>query len=753
MARVAQVEQQATHSVALNLAPLLVPHRKQGRLSLRVERMPQGTRLTRGTRNNDNTWSLASDELEDLAVQVPENQKAFKIGVRVISLINGSTLVTVDLPVNPSDGTASVPEPPTATVATTISPASAAELTVLRQELNAAKEKLASRDAELAERLAAAATESSNLFQQTLAKAEASWTQSENTRLAAIQQQWQDKFAEALSHADGAQKDAHDKQVRELQEKIAALQAVLDQRNASLEQARAASNAARERGDSAAKDAIAKLAGTEGKLAEVEGKLAGVEGHLAGVEGKLAQREAELESAVAAVDAAKREAETALAKAEHDWRNGEANRLAAAEAQWRENSAKALASAHANAQALHAKGTASEQDLASQIVELRAAVSEREAALTRAQAAHEQARAAAAQDTASERTAAEAKWKAAEAHWKAAEENWKVAEAARVAAVEAEWRTKLEDAVKAVVVEQVAPQPAPAPVVDDTELLELRDKVSALQAQLAMRDAAAQQAAKLSEEEHRRWQKEAQDVVVKAARERKSDENARVAALQSEWTKQSARELALATARAEAAESALTQLRLRAIEEAPMQRELASLRSALAIREAELEHYRPSEPTEDQPPANDTAEQPPAPNPATKRMVRDALIAACIGIAAVVAWPIVSAEIEKQSRAVTAEPAAAVVEMPAVVLSEAIANQNTKLRATPSLYGDVVGRLPRDVKVERLEVKGDWTRVHRTDVPPKGEPAEGWAKTETLSDAPAEPPAPVKRAKSKKKQP
>ena len=149
MARAAQIDQIATEPVALNLAPLLAPHRKQGRLSLRIERMPQGTRLTRGTRNNDNTWSLASDELEDLAILVPSSaQKEFKIGVRVISLLNGSTLVAVDVPIKPGDETAGAAVRVTAPGA--MSPADAAELTVLRQELAAAKEALAARDSELA---------------------------------------------------------------------------------------------------------------------------------------------------------------------------------------------------------------------------------------------------------------------------------------------------------------------------------------------------------------------------------------------------------------------------------------------------------------------------------------------------------------------------------------------------------------------------------------------------------------------------
>ncbi len=709
MARVAQVELMATHAVALNLAPLIAPHRKQGRVSLRVERMPQGTRLSRGTRNNDNTWSLASDELDDLAVLMAARpEKEFKIGVRVISLLNGSTLATVDVPITPEDEGTGLNVGGNAAVM--LSPADAAELSVLRQELAAAKETLATRDAELAERLAAAATEASNQFQQTLAKAEAGWTESENARLAAIQQQWQDKFAESLAEIDGAQTQAHEAQVRDLQEKVDALQAVLDQSTAALEQAKTAGATARERGDSATHDALTKLAGAEAKLAE---------------------REAELERAVAAASAAKRDAEAALAKAEHAWRDGEASRLAAAEANWRETSAKALADAHAGAQALHAKGTAGERDLLNQMAELKAAIAQRDEALTRAQAVSEQARAKAAEAAASEHATAEA--------------NWKAAEAVRLAAIEAEWRAKLEDAVKTAHVDVPVAAPEPA---DETELQDLRDKLSALQAKLALRDAAATRAAKLAEEEHRRWQKEAQDVVVKAARERRFDENARMAALQSEWTKQSVRELALASARAEAAEAALAQLRIRATEEAPMQREIASLRSALAIREAELEHYRPKTTEDESVLPVDASAQTPVPNPRGKRMLRDALIAACVGMIAVILWPMVSNLIESQSPAAPPKPPVATVETPRPVLAVAIASKDSKLRATPSIYGNIVGKLPRDAQVERVETKGEWTRVRRTDTPAKGEPIEGWAKSSVLSDVPV---APATPAKSKKK--
>jgi colicin import membrane protein len=710
MARAAQIEQTALDSVALNLAPLVAPHRKQGRLSLRIERMPQGTRLTRGTRNNDNTWSLGSDELEDLAIQVPASaQKDFKIGVRVISLINGSTLVAVDVPIKPGEAVAGAAIGANAPPA--LSTADAAELAVLRQELAAAKESLAARDMELAERLTAAAAEAATQFQQTLAKAETAWTQAENARLASVQEQWQEKFAEALAELESTQTKAHEAQVRDLQEKVDALQAALDQGTAALQQAKSADAAARERGDTATQDALAQVAELKARLAEREGELA---------------------RATAAGEAAKRDAEAALAKAEQAWREGEAARLAAAEAAWRETSAKALSEAHANADAQRSQGRAGERDLLTRVAELQAAVAERDEALARAQSASEQARARAAQD--------------ADARLAKAQENWAATQAARLAAVEADWRAKMEAAAKAAQSEQ---KPAPAAPVDTAELAELRDKVTALQAKLTLRDAAAARAAKLAEEERHRWQKEAQDVIVKAARERKADENARLAAAQAEWSKQAVRETALITARAEAAEAALTQLRIRAAEEAPLQRELASLRSALAIREAELEHYRGPQSSEaDQLIAPEAA---PEPTPAKPRLrlLREGLIAAAAGIALVTLWPTLSTMVP-QPPAPQPPAAAVAVEPPPEGLPLATLIKDAKLRKTPSMYGDIVGKLPRDTKVEMLETKGEWTHVRRVGKPAKGEPSEGWAKAALLEEVVEEPEPPTKPAKTKK---
>src|SRR5689334_7176939 len=60
-------------TIPLDFASLIAPFKKQGRLTLRVERVPQRAKLSAGRNNGDGTWSLASDELEDLNYLVPSN--------------------------------------------------------------------------------------------------------------------------------------------------------------------------------------------------------------------------------------------------------------------------------------------------------------------------------------------------------------------------------------------------------------------------------------------------------------------------------------------------------------------------------------------------------------------------------------------------------------------------------------------------------------------------------------------------------
>jgi hypothetical protein len=686
MARPAVVEKEIQHEVTLNLSPLVAPHRKKGRLSLRIERMPQGARLSHGTRNNDGTWSLQSDELDDLQyLSVEPELKEHKITVRIISLANGSTLASFDHPIVPGG------EKPAALAS--LPAGSLDELTALRRELATAKDALAARDAELADRLASAASEAANQFQQTLAKAETAWSTSEASRLAAVQEQWQEKFAEALVDVEEEQSRKYAAQIHELNAKIDDLHTSLKERDAAIAHAKDADTAERAKGDTATRAAHTKIAELEASLAE---------------------RETALARAVAAASAAKRDGEIALAKAEAAWKDAEAERIAAAEAQWREASAHALAEAQADADTLREQGAATDPDLLEHFTALQAAVAERDAALERAQATADQLR-------------AEADERLAKAQTK-----WAAAEATRFTAAEAAWQKKLDAATAA--------RPSPiAAAATDAEVRTLREKLAAVQAKLDLREQAVAKAANLANEERMRWQKEAQDAIVKAARERKADEAARLATAQAEWSRQAARDLALATSRAEAAEAALTQVRMRTKNDTQLHTELAALRSALAVRESELASLRHHEEQEE------TAETDATTAKAARRALptRDLLTAAAIGVAAVALWPQVSAAIWGPAPA-PAKPAAPVeaVAIPVQPANPIVAlGKETKLRKTPTPAAAVVVKLKAATKLEVLARHGDWAKVREVDVPPKGKAAEGWVRASFLKFTAEEAPA------------
>src|ERR1700712_924563 len=72
-------------AIPVTLAPLLLPYKKFGRLSIRIERLPQLARLSAGRNNGDCSWSLTLDELEDLAYMAPEGMEGTQtLAIRVI---------------------------------------------------------------------------------------------------------------------------------------------------------------------------------------------------------------------------------------------------------------------------------------------------------------------------------------------------------------------------------------------------------------------------------------------------------------------------------------------------------------------------------------------------------------------------------------------------------------------------------------------------------------------------------------------
>ena len=138
----------AARAIPLTLAPLLQPYRKEGRLSLRIEHMQQLARLSRGRNNGDGSWSLASDELDELEYLSPEGAVDVQsLSIRIIGLDqDGTTLAILEVPIFAGGNEPSVPQ--IGGVATT-SAAQVALIQSQRDELNSLKIVLAEREAEL----------------------------------------------------------------------------------------------------------------------------------------------------------------------------------------------------------------------------------------------------------------------------------------------------------------------------------------------------------------------------------------------------------------------------------------------------------------------------------------------------------------------------------------------------------------------------------------------------------------------------
>jgi len=91
-----------TPAIPLDIASLLGPYRRHGRLALRIEQMPQTSRMSRGRNNGDRSWSIAEHELNDLSYHLPEGAiDDHALMVRVVGLDqDGATLAVLSLPIS-----------------------------------------------------------------------------------------------------------------------------------------------------------------------------------------------------------------------------------------------------------------------------------------------------------------------------------------------------------------------------------------------------------------------------------------------------------------------------------------------------------------------------------------------------------------------------------------------------------------------------------------------------------------------------
>src|SRR5579862_5946609 len=95
----ARAQASLADGLPLDLTNLVTPYGRDRRVSLRVERMPSRSRLSRGRNNGDGSWSVTRDELDGLFYFPPRGSKDVPtLVVRVIGLDsdNGATLQVVD---------------------------------------------------------------------------------------------------------------------------------------------------------------------------------------------------------------------------------------------------------------------------------------------------------------------------------------------------------------------------------------------------------------------------------------------------------------------------------------------------------------------------------------------------------------------------------------------------------------------------------------------------------------------------------
>jgi hypothetical protein len=583
--------------VPLDLRALLAPYKRHRGLTIRVERLLHGARLTHGRNNGDRSWSLFPDDLEGLEyLPAAASYEAHTLAVRIISLDggDGETLSVHDLPI------AGIAPAPAAQADTPVPDAShAAEMAQLREELTNAKSLLATRDAELSEAAASLAAREGELagghhhadqieharssVQPELAAARQVWEHELQQRLsvaeaeskAALDKARADLHAEQGSRLTHSETDAHraiedvrrrareDRQAweQELQQHLSAAEseskAALDKARADW-QAEQGSRLIRSGADAHRAIEDVRRRAQEDRQAweqELQQRLSAAE---AASKATLVKARADWEteqgsnvirseaSAHRAIEDVRRHAreelDAALSQSRSDWKASEAVRFAAAEAVWRDEASKTAAD-------LRTRAEAAEKALAETNSALSVARSTEtdEVRQLREQLGQSHANLAArGAELAEARAATELARKATRdgaADLRRAEQEWKLAEATRLAASEAEWNERSGNTVAEVSARLDA---AESLLVEARAQAEARShQVSIAQAALRARDSELEQLRSASEqarlqlrseaETAARRQREMEAELARAQEEWKAAETARFAAVEAHW--------------------------------------------------------------------------------------------------------------------------------------------------------------------------------------------------------------------------
>ena len=294
--------------VPLDFAALLKPFKRQGRLSLRVENVPQRARLSAGRNNGDGSWSVASDELEGLTYSVPSNLAvAHELSIRIMSFDNetASTLKLTRYQIP-----ALIDDQETPAAESDLDLKTQKRDPLLRSQLEKMQSLFAVRESDLAE-LRTALEQAKIESAADLASARAAWEIELKERLAeaSAQDNAQKERQDALWHAQ--QKSDQARAESELERKIA------DEKNSWKKHLDQKIDAERSRISAQAEE----------RLASDRQKLEAQFQHRMEAELKRWQTEKKAE----------------LLRAEECWRAEEASRSAAALAEWQQQSTHVLA--------------------------------------------------------------------------------------------------------------------------------------------------------------------------------------------------------------------------------------------------------------------------------------------------------------------------------------------------------------------------------------------------------------------------
>ncbi|HEY1838573.1 MAG TPA: SH3 domain-containing protein [Rhizomicrobium sp.] len=392
----------ASDPIALDLAPLIAAHKKQGRVAIRVERMPQTARLSQGRNNGAGSWSLAQDELEDLAYLPPQGATGrWTLAIRIVGS-EGATLAMHDFDVYTGTGS---PKAEAAPPKHARNQHGAELVRALERERDALKAKLALREAEATEAISRAAMALDELKElrsrpdtkDVLTQAQKEWSASAQARLEAADAQWEKRFADAQANAERERNaaermrsNAEASELRMLRDALQTAHAEIAARDAALadakeareeeiarfERARNDAHAAAEAEWQAAealrmvaarqawqREADAARAALSHKCERLAEDLAlareqsppqisdGDRQEITGLRAELAASKSELAKVRAEVVAEragwKSQSDEQLAKARKEWREAEVSRLASNRAQWRKKTERMLAAAAA----------------------------------------------------------------------------------------------------------------------------------------------------------------------------------------------------------------------------------------------------------------------------------------------------------------------------------------------------------------------------------------------------------------------